>query len=136
MRRQAQRRYTAKQKQKQQEQEEAARKRITTTEYRNAKTACSQIWQAVFCYHIKTPQKQSGGFLIVRVSAMLLFLVLSLLPGSNTPAKQLLCGGYSAYRQRKVLQNKGWYHKSNPQPGDQIFFHNDIRIYNTGIVDK
>ncbi len=56
----------------------------------------------------------------------------------NGPAKQLLCGGFSAYTpdSAKYYINKGQYHKSNPQPGDQIFFHNGTRIYHTGMVYK
>lgn len=56
----------------------------------------------------------------------------------NGPAKQLLCGGFSGYTPTSVgyFKMKGQYHKNNPQPGDQIFFHNGTRIYHTGIVYK
>lgn len=58
----------------------------------------------------------------------------------NTPAKQLLCGGFSAYTPDSAAfyknRGQGQYHKKNPQPGDQIFFHNGVRIYHTGIVDR
>lgn len=33
-------------------------------------------------------------------------------------------------------KQKGQFHKSNPQPGDQIFFTNGNRMYHTGIVEK
>ncbi|MBE7718826.1 CHAP domain-containing protein [Lacrimispora indolis] len=54
------------------------------------------------------------------------------------PAKQLLCGGFSAYTptSAQYYKNKGRYYKSDPLPGDQIFFRNDTRIYHTGIVYK
>ncbi|MEY8357091.1 CHAP domain-containing protein [Lachnospiraceae bacterium 54-53] len=53
-------------------------------------------------------------------------------------AQRLLGGGYSAYTptSAQYYKNKGRYYKSDPLPGDQIFFRNDIRIYHTGIVDK
>lgn len=56
----------------------------------------------------------------------------------NGPAKQLLCGGFSAYTpdSAQYYKNKGQYHKSDPLPGDQIFFRNETRIYHTGIVCK
>ena len=51
--------------------------------------------------------------------------------------RQLL-GGFSAYTPTSAnyFKNKGQYHTSDPLPGDQIFFRNDIRIYHTGIVYK
>lgn len=54
----------------------------------------------------------------------------------NGPAKQLICGGFSAYTpdSAQYYKNKGRYIKSGPQPGDQIFFRNSERIYHTGIV--
>lgn len=56
----------------------------------------------------------------------------------NIPAKQLLCGGFSAYTptSAQYYKNKGQYHTSSPQPGDQIFFKNSTRICHTGIVYK
>lgn len=56
----------------------------------------------------------------------------------NGPAKQLLCGGFSAYTptSAQYYKNKRQYHKSDPLPGDQIFFKNSIRICHTGIVYK
>lgn len=53
-------------------------------------------------------------------------------------AQQLLGGAFSAYTpsSAQYYKNKGWYYKSDPLPGDQIFFKNDIRIYHTGIVYK
>jgi len=56
----------------------------------------------------------------------------------NGPAKQLLCGGFSAYTpdSAQYYKNRSQYHKSDPLPGDQIFFRNETRIYHTGIVYK
>lgn len=56
----------------------------------------------------------------------------------QVPAKQLLCGGFSAYTPTSAqhYKNQGRYHKSHPQPGDQIFFRNDVRINHTGIVTE
>lgn len=53
-------------------------------------------------------------------------------------ARQLIGGGFSAYTptSAQYYKNQGRYHKSNPQPGDQIFFRNSQRIYHTGIVEK
>ena len=53
-------------------------------------------------------------------------------------AQQLIGGGFSAYTptSAQYYKNKGQYHKSNPQPGDQIFFKNSVRICHTGIVYK
>ncbi|MEY8355950.1 CHAP domain-containing protein [Lachnospiraceae bacterium 54-53] len=53
-------------------------------------------------------------------------------------ARQLLGGGFSAYTpsSAQYYKNKGQYHKSNPLPGDQIFFQNGVRIYHTGMVYK
>ena len=55
----------------------------------------------------------------------------------NSPAKQLLCGGFSAYTptSAQYYKNKGQYYTS-PQVGDQIFFKNTTRICHTGIVYK
>lgn len=52
-------------------------------------------------------------------------------------AKRLL-GGFSAYTPTSAqhFKNNGQYHKSGPQPGDQIFFRNSSRICHTGIVEK
>lgn len=52
-------------------------------------------------------------------------------------ARQLL-GGFSAYTPDSAtyFKNRGQYHKSNPQRGDQIFFRNSQRICHTGIVTK
>lgn len=54
----------------------------------------------------------------------------------KTTAKQLLCGGFSAYTptSSQYYKNRGQYHKSNPQRGDQIFFRNSQRICHTGLV--
>ena len=51
-------------------------------------------------------------------------------------ARALLCGGFSAYTPTSAAfyKGKGQYHKNSPQPGDQIFFRNNQRIYHTGIV--
>ena len=53
-------------------------------------------------------------------------------------AQRLLCGGFSGYTptSAQYYKNKGRYHKSIPQPGDQIFFRNSVRICHTGIVYK
>lgn len=50
-------------------------------------------------------------------------------------ARQLLCGGFSAYTptSAQYYKNKGQYHMA-PEPGDQVFFKNSTRIYHTGIV--
>lgn len=55
----------------------------------------------------------------------------------NNPAKQLLCGKFDAYtpNSAQYYKDKGQYHTTDPQPGDQIFFRNSIRIYHTGIVE-
>ncbi len=55
----------------------------------------------------------------------------------NGPAKELLCGKFDAYtpNSAQYYKNKGQYNKI-PQPGDQVFFKNDIRICHTGIVTK
>lgn len=50
-------------------------------------------------------------------------------------AKKLIGGGFSAYTptSAQYYKNKGqWY--TSPEPGDQIFFKNSIRICHTGIV--
>ena len=51
-------------------------------------------------------------------------------------ARQLIGGGFSAYTPTSAgyFKSKGQYHRTDPQPGDQIFFHNGKRIYHTGIV--
>ena len=38
----------------------------------------------------------------------------------------------------RYYKEKGWFFKSNPQPGDQIFFSNDggKSFYHTGLVEK
>jgi len=53
-------------------------------------------------------------------------------------AQQLIGGGFSAYTptSAQYYKNQGRYHKTNPQPGDQIFFRNSQRICHTGIVEK
>ena len=53
-------------------------------------------------------------------------------------AKQLLCGGFSAYTptSAQYYKNRRQYHKSGPEPGDQIFFRNASRICHTGIVSR
>ena len=53
-------------------------------------------------------------------------------------AKRLLGGGFSGYTptSAQYYKNKSQYHKSGPQPGDQIFFRNSVRICHTGIVYK
>lgn len=50
-------------------------------------------------------------------------------------ARQLLCGGFSAYTpvSAQYFKNRGQYHKT-PEPGDQIFFRGTDRINHTGIV--
>lgn len=50
-------------------------------------------------------------------------------------AMQLIGGGFSAYTptSAQYYKNKGrWY--TFPEPGDQIFFKNSVRICHTGIV--
>ncbi len=51
-------------------------------------------------------------------------------------AKRLIGGGFSAYTptSAQYYKNEGSYHKTGPQPGDQIFFKNSTRICHTGIV--
>lgn len=53
-------------------------------------------------------------------------------------AKGLIGGDFNDYTvaSAQLYKNKGAYHKNNPQPGDQIFFHNGTRIYHTGLVTK
>ena len=53
-------------------------------------------------------------------------------------ARQLIGGGFSAYTptSAQYYKNQGRYHKTNPEPGDQIFFKNSQRICHTGIVVK
>lgn len=50
-------------------------------------------------------------------------------------AKELL-GGFSNYTptSAQYFKDMGRWHTSNPQIGDQIFFHNSTRICHTGIV--
>lgn len=50
-------------------------------------------------------------------------------------AKQMI-GGFSAYTPTSAnyYKNIGRYHKDGPKEGDQIFFHNGIRVYHTGYV--
>lgn len=52
-------------------------------------------------------------------------------------ARQLLCGGFSAYTptSAKYYKDKGQCHQT-PEPGDQVFFRNTQRICHTGIVTK
>ena len=56
--------------------------------------------------------------------------------GKNA-AKKLL-GGWSAYTptSAQYFKNMGRYYKTNPKPGDVIFFHNNTIICHTGIVTK
>lgn len=53
-------------------------------------------------------------------------------------ARQLLCGEFSAYTptSARCFKDRGQYHQTGPQPGDQIFFRNDVRINHTGIVTE
>lgn len=50
-------------------------------------------------------------------------------------ARKLIGGGFSAYTptSAQYYKDKGWW-RTIPQPGDQVFFKNDIRICHTGIV--
>ena len=52
-------------------------------------------------------------------------------------AKKLL-NGWSAYTptSAQYFKNLGHYYKTNPKPGDVIFFHNGTIICHTGIVTK
>lgn len=52
-------------------------------------------------------------------------------------AKKLL-GGFSNYTPTSAqnFKNSGRFHKTNPKPGDVIFFKNSLRICHTGIVEK
>ena len=52
-------------------------------------------------------------------------------------AARRLIGGFSAYTptSAQYYKDKGWW-RTIPQPGDQIFFKNDVRICHTGIVDR
>ena len=52
-------------------------------------------------------------------------------------ARQLLCGGFSAYTptSAQYYKDKGQW-GNDPSPGDQIFFRNAYRICHTGIVTK
>lgn len=53
-------------------------------------------------------------------------------------AMQLIGGGFSAYTPTSAgyYQNRGWWRTNNPEPGDQIFFKNSVRICHTGIVTE
>lgn len=53
-------------------------------------------------------------------------------------AKRLLGGGFSAYTptSAQYYKDRGQYHKTDPQPGDQIFFRGPDRINHTGIVTE
>ena len=53
----------------------------------------------------------------------------------QAPARELLCGGFSAYTptSAQYYKNKGQW-AGTPNLGDQIFFKNSVRIYHTGIV--
>lgn len=50
-------------------------------------------------------------------------------------ARQLLCGGFSAYTptSAQYYKNKGQW-KFTPEVGDQVFFKNSVRIHHTGII--
>lgn len=52
-------------------------------------------------------------------------------------ARLLLCGGFSAYTptSAQYYKDKGRW-RTSPEPGDQIFFKNAVRICHTGIVTK
>lgn len=56
----------------------------------------------------------------------------------KVPARQLLGGDFSAYTptSAQYYKDRGQYYKSEPQPGDQIFFKNPQRINHTGIVTE
>lgn len=56
----------------------------------------------------------------------------------SVDARRLICGGFSAYTptSAQYYKDKGQWHVSDPQSGDQIFFKNDTRICHTGIVSK
>ena len=51
-------------------------------------------------------------------------------------ASKLLGGRFDDYtiNSAGLYKAKNAYHKSNPEPGDQIFFHNGTRICHTGVV--
>lgn len=53
-------------------------------------------------------------------------------------AQRLIGGGFSAYTptSAQYYKNRGKYHKTDPQPGDQIFFRGAERINHTGIVTE
>lgn len=53
-------------------------------------------------------------------------------------AKGLLAGDFNDYTvaSAQLYKKKKAYHTSDPQPGDQIFFHNATRICHTGIVTE
>ena len=53
-------------------------------------------------------------------------------------AKRLLGGGFSAYTptSAQYYKDRGQYHKTGPQAGDQIFFRGADRINHTGIVTE
>lgn len=54
-------------------------------------------------------------------------------------AQELLCqpdnsAGAGCIYSAQYFKNHGQFHKTNPQPGDQIFFGNDSEVYHTGLV--
>lgn len=53
-------------------------------------------------------------------------------------AKKVLCGDFDDYTiaSAQLYKNKGAWHTSKPQRGDQIFFTNGKRICHTGLVYK
>lgn len=56
----------------------------------------------------------------------------------ETEAKALLGGDFNDYTRRSAqfYKDKGTWHTSDPQVGDQIFFKNDSGINHTGLVYK
>ena len=53
-------------------------------------------------------------------------------------AQQLIGGGFSAYTpaSAQYYKNIGQWRVDRPEPGDQIFFKNSVRICHTGIVTR
>lgn len=53
-------------------------------------------------------------------------------------AQQLIGGGFSAYTptSAQYYKNIGQWRVASPEPGDQIFFKNSVRICHTGIVTR
>ncbi|MCI9560156.1 CHAP domain-containing protein [Clostridiaceae bacterium] len=51
--------------------------------------------------------------------------------------KKLIGGGFSAYTptSAQYFKDQGQW-RTSPEPGDQVFFENSVRIYHTGIVVK